>query len=42
MFLKDPFTGNPSMPFTLYAMECEGVINTKPEEEEETEEDEDN
>lgn len=28
MFLKDPFTGNPSIPFTLYAMECEGEIDT--------------
>jgi hypothetical protein len=22
--LIDPFTGEPSIPFTLYAMECEG------------------
>lgn len=27
MFLKDPFTGEPSIPFTLYAMECEGEID---------------
>ena len=26
--LKDPFTGQPSIPFTLYAMECEGEVNT--------------
>ena len=25
--LKDPFTGQPSIPFTLYAMECEGVTD---------------
>lgn len=29
MFLKDPFTGNPSIPFTLYAMECEGELDTE-------------
>ena len=26
--LNDPVTGNPSIPFTLYALEQEGVINT--------------
>lgn len=41
MWLKDPVTGDPSIPFTLYAMECEGVINTKSEEEEEAEDDDD-
>ena len=28
MFLKDPVTGKPSIPFTLFAMECEGDIDT--------------
>lgn len=27
--LRDPVTGNPSIPFTLYAMECEGDLDTK-------------
>ena len=27
--LPDPVTGNPSIPFTLYAMECEGDIDTQ-------------
>ena len=26
--LNDPVTGNPSIPFTLYAMECEGDTDT--------------
>ena len=26
--LNDPFTGEPSIPFTLYAMECEGDIDS--------------
>ena len=26
--LKDPFTGKPSIPFTLYAMECNGETDT--------------
>ena len=25
--LKDPFTGQPSIPFTLYAMECECEVS---------------
>lgn len=29
MFLNDPFTGEPSIPFTLYAMECEGDLDTE-------------
>ena len=32
MFLKDPATSKPSIPFTLYAMECEGIINFDKEE----------
>ena len=32
MFLTDPCTGEPSIPFTLFAMECEGEFN-EPEEE---------
>lgn len=28
MFLTDPSTGNPSIPFMLYAMECEGDVDT--------------
>lgn len=32
--LTDPFTGQPSIPFTLYAMECEGEMNEEDEEEE--------
>lgn len=28
MFLKDPLTGNPSIPFTLYALETEGEVDT--------------
>ena len=28
MFLKDPVTGNPSIPFTLFAAECEGDLPT--------------
>ena len=27
--LNDPFTNNPSIPFTLYAMECESDLDTK-------------
>lgn len=27
--LTDPFTGEPSVPFTLYAMECEGDLSTE-------------
>ena len=39
--LKDPFTGQPSVAFTLYAMECEGLLDPEQEkEEEEGEEDE--
>lgn len=26
--LNDPCTGDPSIPFTLYALECEGEIDT--------------
>ena len=35
MFLTDPVTGNPSIPFTLFAMECEGDINFDKEEDDE-------
>lgn len=28
MFFKDPFTGDPSLAFTMYALECEGVLDT--------------
>ena len=28
MFLTDPVTGKSSIPFTLYAMECEGETDT--------------
>ena len=28
MFLTDPMTGKPSIPFTLFAAECEGDIPT--------------
>lgn len=28
MFLTDPMTGKPSIPFTLFAMECEGEIDS--------------
>ena len=34
MFLTDPMTGKPSIPFTLFAMECEGELDNKKEEEE--------
>ena len=34
MFLKDPYTGQPSIPFTLYVMECEGEFDNEKEEEE--------
>ena len=34
MFLTDPATGQPSIPFTLVAMECEGDIKFDKEEEE--------
>lgn len=27
--LHDPVSGNPSIPFTLYAMECEGDLPTE-------------
>ena len=26
--LNDPCTGDPSIPFTLYALECEGEVDT--------------
>ena len=38
MFLKDPYTGEPSLAFTMYVMECEGELATD-EKEEEPEED---
>lgn len=38
--LKCPVTGEPSIPFTLFAMECEGVIKMDKEENEEEEDDE--
>ena len=34
MFLTDPITSEPSIPFTLFAMECEGDIKIDKEEEE--------
>ena len=34
MFLTDPATGQPSIPFTLFAMECEGDIKFDKEEDE--------
>jgi hypothetical protein len=38
--LIDPVTGKPSIPFTLYAMECEGEFDEKPkDDEDEVEED---
>ena len=37
MFLNDPFTGESSIPFTLYAMECEGEFD-EPEENDEDDE----
>ena len=39
--LKCPVTGEPSIPFTLYAMECEGIMDEKEEDEEEDVEQED-
>ena len=39
--LKDPFTGQPSIPFTLYAMECEDEMKMDKEEKDEEEEDDD-
>ena len=39
--LKCPVTGEPSIPFTLFAMECEGVMNEEEEYEEEDVEQED-
>ena len=38
--LKCPVTGEPSIPFTLFAMECEGEMKTDREENEEEEDDE--
>ena len=35
MFLKDPYTGKPSLAFTLYALDCEGELEPKENEEEE-------
>lgn len=32
MFLTDPMTGKPSIPFTLFAMECEGELDNEEEE----------
>ena len=37
MFLTDPVTGEPSNPFTLYPMECEGEFD-EPEENDEDDE----
>ena len=31
--LNDPFTGEPSIPFTLFAMECEGELDSEEEKE---------
>ena len=36
--LKDPCTGQPSIPFTLYAMECEGEFDFDSESEEDEDE----
>ena len=36
--LRDPFTGQPSVPFTLYAMECEGEFDFDSESEEDEDE----
>ena len=33
MFLTDPITGEPSIAFTLYAMECEGEFDEDENEE---------
>jgi hypothetical protein len=38
MFLIDPSTGEPSVAFTLYAMECEGEFDEDKDEEEDDEE----
>ena len=35
--LRDPFTGQPSIPFTLYAMECEGEFDEEEEEDDDVE-----
>ena len=32
MFLKDPCTGEPSLAFTMYALECEGELDNEQEE----------
>ena len=41
MFLKDPITGQPSLPFMMYVLECEGEFDkNKDKEEEENEDDE--
>lgn len=41
MFLTNPVTGKPSIPFTLFAMECEGEFNNVSEEEDSVDDDED-
>ena len=38
MFLIDPSTGEPSVAFTLYAMECEGEFDEDKDEDEDDEE----
>ena len=35
--LRDPFTGQPSVPFTLYVMECEGEFDEEDDEEDDVE-----
>ena len=32
MFLKDPCSGEPSLAFTMYVMECEGELDNDKEE----------
>lgn len=32
MFLKDPCTGEPSLAFTMYALECEGELDNEEKE----------
>ena len=32
MFFKDPVTGEPSLAFTMYVMECEGELDNEKEE----------
>lgn len=34
MFLKDPVTGQPSLPFMMYVLDCEGEFDKDKEKEE--------